>query len=296
MTSSDYISRLRGELLRAAAQEPAHRPARALRRFRPVVVAAALAAVVVAVALTFTDGTEREVAADGVRLEYRVEPAAAAEDTAACLRDRLDALGVEGATVTATPGGVTVTAPVDVTALTQPGRFAIYDWESSVLGPRGRPAPDDERVTGGEGAGQMGALTQREAEERGPAFQTPEGGWFALGGTPALTNADIARASAATDPMNDEPIVVVDLTAEGERAFRELTRDVAHRGADFRTDQHIAITLDDRLASVPYISWREAPDGLDGPVQISGGLTPESARQLAAILSSGPLPATLSRG
>src|SRR4029079_3962040 len=81
--SSDYISRLRGELLRAGAAQPARRrSARALRHLRPLAVAAAIAAIVAAVALTLPDGTEREVAADTVRLEYRVEPVAAALDTA----------------------------------------------------------------------------------------------------------------------------------------------------------------------------------------------------------------------
>jgi hypothetical protein len=47
---------------------------------------------------------------------------------------------------------------------------------------------------------------------------------------------------------------------------------------------------------VPYINFREAPDGIDGArgSQISGGLTQQTARQIAAIVSTGPLPATLS--
>ena len=59
--------------------------------------------------------------------------------------------------------------------------------------------------------------------------------------------------------------------------------------------QHIAIVLDDRIASVPFIDFQETPDGIDGAagVQIQGGLTSERTRQIAAILDSGPLPATL---
>ena len=62
-----------------------------------------------------------------------------------------------------------------------------------------------------------------------------------------------------------------------------------------RTAQHLAIVLDDHLASVPFINHQEAPDGIDGRggAQIQGGLTPERARQIATILESGPLPATL---
>jgi hypothetical protein len=43
---------------------------------------------------------------------------------------------------------------------------------------------------------------------------------------------------------------------------------------------------------VPYINWREAPDGVDGAV-VSGFATPQEARQAAAVLCFGPLPGTL---
>ena len=299
--SSDYVSRLRSELLRAGAPQPARRRAkRALRQLRPLAVAAAIVAIVAAVVLSLPDGTEREVAAGTVRLEYRVQPAAAAEDTALCLRDRLSRLGVEGASVSATATGVTITAPAaaraDVAAITQPGAFAIYDWELSVLGPGGQPAPDDASVTGGEDAGHSAAISEREAKARGRAVQAPDGRWFALGDTRVLTNAEVESAEPSTDTMIHEPIVVIHLTAEGQRAFRELTRGLARRGAAVTANQHLAITFDDRLASVPYLDWRRAPDGIGGDVQIAGGLTPQSARQIAAILSAGALPATLSPG
>ena len=55
--------------------------------------------------------------------------------------------------------------------------------------------------------------------------------------------------------------------------------------------QHLAIVIDDRIVTVPFINFRMAPEGIDGAkgVQISGGLTPETARQTAAIVSTGPL-------
>jgi SecD/SecF fusion protein len=45
---------------------------------------------------------------------------------------------------------------------------------------------------------------------------------------------------------------------------------------------------------VPFIDFRQNPEGIDGAsgMQISGDLTRESARQLAALLSAGPLPAS----
>ena len=83
---------------------------------------------------------------------------------------------------------------------------------------------------------------------------------------------------------------------------RAYTRELAHRGADqagsgdpVQTAQHLALVLDDRIVSTPFINWREAPDGIDGAdgAYMSGLPTPEQARLTAALLSAGPLPGTL---
>jgi hypothetical protein len=47
----------------------------------------------------------------------------------------------------------------------------FYDWETNVLGPGGRPAPGDLRVTGGPSAGKAGGLTLYDAVLR--AAQRP---------------------------------------------------------------------------------------------------------------------------
>ena len=62
--SSDYISRLRAELLRAGAAEQApRRRARAVRRLRPVAAAAAVALVVATVVLTLPGERRDEIPA-----------------------------------------------------------------------------------------------------------------------------------------------------------------------------------------------------------------------------------------
>ena len=100
-----------------------------------------------------------------------------------------------------------------------------------------------------------------------------------------------------------DPIVALTLTARGQTLFAALTRELAHRGNETAADgvspvdalQHLAIVLDDRIVSVPFIDFRQAPDGIDGAaaMQISGDLTPETARRVAALLNAGPLPADL---
>jgi hypothetical protein len=54
--------------------------------------------------------------------------------------------------------------------------------------------------------------------------------------------------------------------------------------------------LDKELIMVPRIDFRETPNGIDGSggALLQGGLTPQTARRIAAILSTGPLPAALS--
>jgi SecD/SecF fusion protein len=194
-----------------------------------------------------------------------------------------------------------------VTTLTATGRFGIYDWERSVLGANGRPSPADPAVTGGPGAGQVAALTETEARSRadlrpGARALEADGGWFTLGGDPALTNTDVASARADKDPTTGAPVVAADLTPAGQRAFTTLTRELAERGADqslggdpLQSSQHLALVLDDRIISTPYINWRESPDGIDGAegAYLSGLLTPEQAQLTAAVLNAGPLPAGL---
>jgi preprotein translocase subunit SecD len=316
--SSDYIPRLRQELLRAGAHEQS-RWRWAARGLRPLAAAAAVALVALAVVLAFPDGRGNERAvdqpSDTVHLSYR-GAGATTEQTARVVRDRLSAAGVDDARVSVSPtGDLAIVAPAgaraDVAALVRSGRLAIYDWERSVLGPRGAPAPIDASVTGGQDAGHSAATTQGVAEAR--AMRAPGGravraldsasdGWFALGGPAALTNADIERARADVEPTTKEPIVVLDLTADGQKAFAALTRRIADRGSanavpasGLEAAQHLAIVVDDRIVSVPYIDHRQAPNGISGveAVQISSGLTPDTARQLAALLSAGPLAAAL---
>jgi preprotein translocase subunit SecD len=325
--SSDYIQRLRGELLRAAAAQEARprrpwergdaraagrrrRPARTVRRLRPLAGLVAVALIIAAVVFTLprdrADDTAVPPATIG-QLDYRTTPAAA-DATAKLLRERLDAANVT-ATVSTAGGRVTVAAPqaakADVTALMTPGRLAMYYWEGSVLGPDGRPAPGDTEVTGGPDAGRAAALTKAEAEARAQRVDGARvvraetgNGYFALAGAAPVTNSALAAVQMAKDVPTGEPIVAIDFTEQGQRAFQDLTREVAQGGADhalggdpLMTSHHFAIVIDDRIVSVPYIDWKINPDGVDGAqgAQIVTS-SEEETRRLAAILETGPLP------
>ena len=338
---SEYIPRLREELVAAAAREQAgdrhhHRP-RVRPRALTLAVAAAVLVVALALAVRAVEAPRDEqpvtpAPAGGLRFHVDTvldgNAAAAVAKSADVLRARIAALGIQGATVTAAGDELVVQGGgAQIPALAVPGRLEIYDWEASVLHP-GSPVSRYAAVVRASKAPPGGGVSTfwvvDDAARKvlaGPAFARPagvapgarvvevagnihlvqgEGGWFALAHA-AMGNAHVAGATAGRDPVTGAPAVTMDLNEQGRSAFSLLTREVAHRGSrlalpgadPLQGSQHIAIVLDDRLMALPYINYQQAPDGIDGRdgVQIEGGLTPERARQIAAIITSGPMPA-----
>jgi SecD/SecF fusion protein len=127
--------------------------------------------------------------------------------------------------------------------------------------------------------------------------------WWLLRDEPALGGEDIKNPEQNFDQQTNEPIVTMDFTDKGARAFQDVTRTLAERGADnalpggspIDQSQHFAIVLDNELVSVPYINYQENPEGIDGQTgaQISGSFTVESAQDLANFLKIGALPVRL---
>ena len=127
--SSDYISRLRSELLRAGATEPARvRPARTMRRMRPLAVAGAAALLVAALVFTVARpdrGDDRAVPPTATaRISQPVAPGAG-ELAAKTVRERLAATGISPAFVSNNGDQLEVAVPPDkraaATALMAPG-------------------------------------------------------------------------------------------------------------------------------------------------------------------------------
>ncbi|HRH55830.1 MAG TPA: protein translocase subunit SecD [Candidatus Paceibacterota bacterium] len=93
-----------------------------------------------------------------------------------------------------------------------------------------------------------------------------------------LEKADLQFGSQGGAGLANEPIVVLTFTAEGAALFEQITRD--------NIGNMLAIYLDGEPISTPVI--REAIPG--GTATVSGGFTPEEARELVRNLNFGALP------
>jgi preprotein translocase subunit SecD len=134
------------------------------------------------------------------------------------------------------------------------------------------------------------------------ALQATGGGdqFFILQARPALTLYDISSARPGTDPNTHTAQVQIALTKSGQRALHTLTAAVARRGALVSSpgqtfDQHFAVAIDNKLITVPYVDYKQYPDGLiaDDEANLIGGFTTQSAKDTAILLRYGPLPLNL---
>lgn len=93
-----------------------------------------------------------------------------------------------------------------------------------------------------------------------------------------LESASLQFAGNNTGQLSNEPIVAVTFNSEGGDLFAEITRE--------NVGENLAIFLDGELISAPRINETIA----GGQAIISGGFTPDEARDLAQNLNFGALP------
>lgn len=132
--------------------------------------------------------------------------------------------------------------------------------------------------------------------------------WFVLNDDIALKGTDIKDPEQNLDQGaggSGQPIVTFKFTDKGRKTWEDVTRRIAQRGQANLGIQpganvqaaagHFAIVLDDELVSVPYIDFKQNPDGIDARngSQIQGGFTFQTAQDLADVLKTGALPVRL---
>ncbi len=116
----------------------------------------------------------------------------------------------------------------------------------------------------------------------------------------ALRGSDISNPQQSTDPNTSQPDVTFGFSGKGKSAFQDVTANIAHRGdlvsgLGQTLNQHFAVALDNQLITVPFIDFKQYPDGINGDngADISGSFTITSAQHLAKELRNGPLPVRL---
>jgi preprotein translocase subunit SecD len=107
----------------------------------------------------------------------------------------------------------------------------------------------------------------------------PEQQFYLVRRTAAITGADLRNARSQID-QNGAPAVGFSLSSEGAAKFGRVTGDNVNR--------QLAIILDNRVESAPRIDER-----INGEGQIHGSFTTQEAADLALVLRSGALPASL---
>ena len=181
----------------------------------------------------------------------------------------------------------------------EPSRTSREDLDDQNLH---RAAPRSSRCP--RASSSLRAADEREPEDqrRGEVDQ-----WWVLKDNPVLSGTDIKNPEQNFENgTGGPPIVTMEFSDKGRKAFAETTREIAQRGADnaalngglqnpIGASHHFAIRLDNELISTPYINFRENPDGIDGSqgAQISGGFTIQTAQDLARLLKIGALPLRL---
>jgi preprotein translocase subunit SecD len=112
-----------------------------------------------------------------------------------------------------------------------------------------------------------------------------DSGFTIVSRIPVVSGTDIRSADPGNKSDTNEPIVNFYLTASAGKKFSLFT---AAHSKDSTDPSNLAIVLDNRVITAPSINGQIGDSGI-----IEGGFTQESAKDLAMLLRSGALPASL---
>ncbi len=133
-----------------------------------------------------------------------------------------------------------------------------------------------------------------------PTIASPSAQFYVLKDIIALRGNEITNPQQSSDPNTGEPNVTFGFSSKGKTAFQDTTAAIARRGSlvsglGQSLNQHFAVALDNELITVPFIDYKQYPDGINGDngAEISGSFTVSSAQDLANELRLGALPIDL---
>jgi SecD/SecF fusion protein len=177
--------------------------------------------------------------------------------------------------------------------------------EDLYIDPSGRKRPKSAGIMVKVSQGTI-VISEKPSDSNGQVLENAEPGWYVLKDDPALSGTEITRPKQETDEFS-QPNVTFGFTDNGRKAFQEVTRQIAQRGAASAigpsseqtaeaTSGHFAVVLDNEVKTRPIINYAQNPDGIDGRTgaQISGGFNSiGEAQELASYLQRGALPINL---
>ncbi len=205
----------------------------------------------------------------------QVPPAAVLDRTAELMRKRAESAGLRGVEVAVDGGQITVTGEGgDDEALQSLGRTAELGFRPVT----GLQAVDKDACQVREGTASEPLTTCGKDTVGTPTQYVLE--------RVALPGTEIARAEAVHDTTMSAWIVNLEFTSKGAAHFADVTAKLSQQTSPAN---QFAIVLDGEVISAPAVN--QAITG--GEAQISGSFTENSARELAAQLSSGALPVDL---
>jgi SecD/SecF fusion protein len=114
---------------------------------------------------------------------------------------------------------------------------------------------------------------------------------------PELTGKELKLSGTRQDfdPSTGGPVVLMQFTNKGNKAFYKVTKNEGLRGQIRKVSQHFAIVLDDEIRSWPQIDYTDSsvnnginPTGTGAQITGIGSL--KEAQNLALVLQTGALP------
>lgn len=223
--------------------------------------------------------------ADGA-MQFRIKPMSATaierdtiDHAVETIRNRVDALGVTEPLI-APEGGNRIV--IQLPGVDDPARVKDIIKTTAVLQFRiveGSPAATPETTLATVDPsmkGDVDILPGTREDELGRAAGTE---FYAVRKTIPVTGTDLKTASVKKGQLG-QPNVAFSLTPDGAHKFGELTGNNIKR--------RLAIVLDNKVVSAPVINSR-----IDDEGRIEGSFSVQQASDLALILRSGSLPASL---
>jgi SecD/SecF fusion protein len=131
-------------------------------------------------------------------------------------------------------------------------------------------------------------------------ISSPNAQFYVLKDNISLRGNEITNPQQSNDPNTGQPNVTFGFSSKGKKAFQNVTAEIARRGSlvsglGQSLNQHFAVALDNQLITVPFIDYKQYPDGINGDngADISGSFTVSTAQDLANELRLGALPINL---